>query len=49
MNSNNNVVTSQQQECDQGEKMYQLFQPDELIHKLASQLPEGVDPTQKEV
>lgn len=29
--------------------MHQLFQPDELMHKLASQLPEGVDPTQKEV
>uniref|UniRef100_H3DLM0 Advillin n=1 Tax=Tetraodon nigroviridis TaxID=99883 RepID=H3DLM0_TETNG len=44
----NAVVTSQQQECGKSEKMHQLFQPKELIHKSASELPDGVDPTQKE-
>lgn len=28
--------------------MQQLFQPKELIHKPAGELPDGVDPTQKE-
>lgn len=40
-------MTSQQQECGKSEKM--LFQPKELIRKPASELPDGVDPTQKEV
>ncbi|KAM3622019.1 uncharacterized protein V6R79_019250 [Siganus canaliculatus] len=30
------------------EKSYQTFAPDDLINKLASELPEGVDPTEKE-
>lgn len=48
--STNAVVTPpQQQECGESEKMHQLFQPKELIHKPASELPDGVDPTQKEV
>lgn len=42
-------MTSQQQECGKSEKMHQLFQPKELIRKPASELPDGVDPTQKEV
>lgn len=47
--STNAVMTSQRQECGKSEKMYQLFQPKELLHKPASELPDGVDPTQKEV
>uniref|UniRef100_H2VDH5 Advillin n=2 Tax=Takifugu rubripes TaxID=31033 RepID=H2VDH5_TAKRU len=42
------VRVTPQQECGNGEKTHQLFRPDELVHKLASELPEGVDPTQKE-
>lgn len=42
-------MISQQQECENSEKTHQVFQPDQLIHKLASELPKGVDPTQKEV
>ncbi|XP_037630867.1 advillin [Sebastes umbrosus] len=30
------------------EKNFQSFPPDDLVNKLTSQLPEGVDPTQKE-
>lgn len=47
--STNAAVTSQQQEGDKSEKMNQIFQPKELLHKSASELPDGVDPTQKEV
>lgn len=41
------AVNVQQQDCTQGEK--KTFPPEELVNKNACELPEGVDPTQKEV
>ncbi|XP_054472534.1 advillin isoform X1 [Anoplopoma fimbria] len=41
-----NVTT--EQECVESEKSFLTFPPDDLVNKLASELPEGVDPTQKE-
>uniref|UniRef100_A0A8C9WXU6 Advillin n=1 Tax=Sander lucioperca TaxID=283035 RepID=A0A8C9WXU6_SANLU len=34
--------------CVKSKKSFQSFPPDKLVNKLASELPEGVDPTQKE-
>ncbi|XP_070758105.1 advillin [Enoplosus armatus] len=42
------VLVTTEQNCVESEKNFQSFPPDELINKLASELPEGVDPTQKE-
>ncbi|XP_075880593.1 advillin [Nelusetta ayraudi] len=39
-------VTALQLDCAQGEK--KTFPPDELLNKLAGELPEGVDPAEKE-
>uniref|UniRef100_A0A671YEW6 Advillin n=1 Tax=Sparus aurata TaxID=8175 RepID=A0A671YEW6_SPAAU len=36
------------QNCVESVKSYQCFPPDDLVNKLASELPEGVDPTEKE-
>lgn len=46
LNPNHNV---QQQECVKTEKIYETFPLDELVNKIASELPEGVDPAEKEV
>ncbi|TDH14288.1 hypothetical protein EPR50_G00041050 [Perca flavescens] len=37
-----------EQNCVESQKSFQSFPPDKLVNKLASELPEGVDPTQKE-
>ncbi|XP_071349655.1 advillin [Trachinotus anak] len=42
------VEVSTEQDCGESEKYFQPFPPDTLVNKLASELPEGVDPTQKE-
>ncbi|XP_070694342.1 advillin [Pempheris klunzingeri] len=42
------VTVPTEQNCVESEKSYQPFPLDDLINKLASELPEGVDPTQKE-
>ncbi|XP_042356291.1 advillin [Plectropomus leopardus] len=42
------VNVTVEQNCVQSEKSFQSFPPDDLVNKLASELPEGVDPTQKE-
>ncbi|KAK5912285.1 hypothetical protein CesoFtcFv8_002177 [Champsocephalus esox] len=34
--------------CVESEKSFQCFTPDDLVNKLTNELPEGVDPTQKE-
>uniref|UniRef100_A0A8C4EBX7 HP domain-containing protein n=1 Tax=Dicentrarchus labrax TaxID=13489 RepID=A0A8C4EBX7_DICLA len=34
--------------CVDSERIFQCFPPDALVNKLASELPEGVDPTNKE-
>lgn len=47
MTINYNIVNVQQQDCGQEEK--KMFLPDELINKQAGELPEGVDPAEKEV
>lgn len=47
MTLNPNVANVQQLDCAQGEK--KTFPPDELLNKLAGELPEGVDPAEKEV
>lgn len=47
MTINYNIVNVQQQDCGQEEK--KTFLPDELINKQAGELPEGVDPAEKEV
>uniref|UniRef100_A0A8C9WV65 Advillin n=1 Tax=Sander lucioperca TaxID=283035 RepID=A0A8C9WV65_SANLU len=41
-------ATSFNQNCVKSKKSFQSFPPDKLVNKLASELPEGVDPTQKE-
>ncbi|XP_034389676.1 advillin [Cyclopterus lumpus] len=41
-----NVTT--EQDCVESEKSCQSFPPDDLVNKLVNELPEGVDPTQKE-
>ncbi|XP_029287631.1 advillin isoform X2 [Cottoperca gobio] len=41
-------VTVTTQSCVESEKIVQSFPSDDLIYKLTSELPEGVDPTQKE-
>lgn len=53
LNPNLNV-NSQQQDFEKmrenkTEKIYETFPLDELINKIASELPEGVDPAEKEV
>lgn len=48
LNPNLNV-NLQQQECVKTEKIYETFPLDELVNKIASELPEGVDPAEKEV
>lgn len=40
-------VTTEQKSVE-SEKIFQCFPHDKLVNKLASELPEGVDPTQKE-
>uniref|UniRef100_A0A3Q3VQ95 HP domain-containing protein n=1 Tax=Mola mola TaxID=94237 RepID=A0A3Q3VQ95_MOLML len=40
--------TSKWSNCGKSEKVNQCFPPVELVNKLASELPEGVDPTEKE-
>ncbi|XP_059184957.1 advillin [Centropristis striata] len=42
------VDVTAEQNCAESEKSFQLFPPDDLVNKLASELPEGVDPTKKE-
>uniref|UniRef100_A0A8C2WL23 Advillin n=1 Tax=Cyclopterus lumpus TaxID=8103 RepID=A0A8C2WL23_CYCLU len=37
-----------EQDCVESEKSCQSFPPDDLVNKLVNELPEGVDPTQKE-
>ncbi|KAK5872261.1 hypothetical protein PBY51_012977 [Eleginops maclovinus] len=37
-----------EQNCVESEKNFQCFPLDDLVNKLANELPEGVDPTQKE-
>ncbi|XP_031702666.1 advillin [Anarrhichthys ocellatus] len=41
-----NVTT--EQDCVESEKSFQFLPPDNLVNKLSSELPEGVDATQKE-
>ncbi|KAK9529182.1 hypothetical protein VZT92_013295 [Zoarces viviparus] len=41
-----NVTT--EQDCVESEKSFQFFPPDDLVNKLSSELPEGVDAAQKE-
>ncbi|KAM6946489.1 advillin [Lycodopsis pacificus] len=41
-----NVTT--EQDCVESEKIFQFLPPDDLVNKLSSELPEGVDATQKE-
>ncbi|XP_072238486.1 advillin isoform X2 [Leuresthes tenuis] len=41
-------VIVEEQSCVESEKTYEPFPPDVLVNKLAGELPEGVDPTQKE-
>ncbi|KAF3689723.1 Advillin p92 [Channa argus] len=41
-----NIIT--EKKSVENEKTFQCFPPEALIRKLASELPEGVDPTQKE-
>uniref|UniRef100_A0A3B4Z9B7 Advillin-like n=1 Tax=Stegastes partitus TaxID=144197 RepID=A0A3B4Z9B7_9TELE len=38
----------EEKNCAESEKSVQCFPPDALINKLANELPEGVDPSQKE-
>ncbi|XP_030274770.1 advillin [Sparus aurata] len=42
------VTVTSVQNCVESVKSYQCFPPDDLVNKLASELPEGVDPTEKE-
>ncbi|XP_029287630.1 advillin isoform X1 [Cottoperca gobio] len=42
------VTVTTEQSCVESEKIVQSFPSDDLIYKLTSELPEGVDPTQKE-
>ncbi|XP_072238485.1 advillin isoform X1 [Leuresthes tenuis] len=42
------VIVEVEQSCVESEKTYEPFPPDVLVNKLAGELPEGVDPTQKE-
>ncbi|XP_049432955.1 advillin [Epinephelus fuscoguttatus] len=42
------VHVTVEQNCVEPQKNFQSFPPDDLVNKLASELPEGVDPTQKE-
>ncbi|XP_044073526.1 advillin [Siniperca chuatsi] len=42
------VYVTNKQNCAESEKSFQYFPPDKLINKRASELPEGVDSTQKE-
>ncbi|XP_034544371.1 advillin [Notolabrus celidotus] len=42
------LLVSTEQSCVESEKTYQSFPPDALINKQANELPEGVDPGQKE-
>lgn len=42
-------VIAQEKKSVEGEKTFQSFPPEALVKKLTSELPEGVDPTQKEV
>ncbi|XP_032365171.1 advillin-like [Etheostoma spectabile] len=37
-----------EQNCVESKKSVQFFPPNDLVNKLANELPEGVDPTQKE-
>ena len=39
----------QEQNCVESEKNCESFPPDSLLNKLPNELPEGVDPTKKEV
>ncbi|KAM4588601.1 advillin [Odontesthes bonariensis] len=41
-------VIIEEQSCVESEKNFQSFPPDVLVNKLPGELPEGVDPTQKE-
>ncbi|CAJ1051747.1 advillin [Xyrichtys novacula] len=41
--------SSEEQNCVESEKTYLSFPPDDLVNKQSNELPEGVDPTQKEV
>uniref|UniRef100_A0A8C4GLG3 HP domain-containing protein n=2 Tax=Dicentrarchus labrax TaxID=13489 RepID=A0A8C4GLG3_DICLA len=43
-----NVPTVTESNCVDSERIFQCFPPDALVNKLASELPEGVDPTNKE-
>lgn len=42
-------MTLQDQSFVKSEKIYQFFPPDDLVSKSTTELPEGVDPTEKEV
>nr|XP_046240044.1 advillin [Scatophagus argus] len=42
------VHVAPEQNCVKSEKTYQCFPLDDLVNKLASELPEGVDPSEKE-
>ncbi|KAL6111617.1 avil [Pungitius sinensis] len=41
-------VNVTEQKCVESQKIFQSFPPDDLVNKINSELPEGVDPTQKE-
>ncbi|TKS71502.1 Advillin p92 [Collichthys lucidus] len=41
-------VSTEQNAVPETEKTFEHFPPDSLVNKLANELPEGVDPTQKE-
>ncbi|XP_073324505.1 advillin [Pagrus major] len=42
------VTVTPEQNCVESVKSYQCFPLDDLVNKLASELPEGVEPTEKE-
>ncbi|KAI9548754.1 hypothetical protein NQZ68_003288 [Dissostichus eleginoides] len=42
------VSVTMEQNCVESEKSFQCFPPDDLVNKLTNELPQGVDPTQKE-
>ncbi|XP_071399077.1 advillin [Centroberyx affinis] len=42
------VLIPNEQDCAETERIFQSFPPEALVHKRASELPEGVDPARKE-
>ncbi|XP_068171061.1 advillin isoform X2 [Antennarius striatus] len=42
------VTITADENCEKSKKIYQYFPPDDLVNKNATELPEGVEPTEKE-